>query len=238
MTPEELKKQSAQGLDVLRGINPDLARRTQAALSIDPNAPITSSALSPTTSPVVTPTVPSIVPDISKLPEIKIPKVEESDPLGGLEDLERRISGFDPESRVKVQTAEQQRALNEINKRIGLLQARTEAIPLELQKEFEGRGVTKGGIEPLERGRQRDAAIEAMELSALAQAAQGDLLLARDLAKDAVKTQFEQLESDAARKRANIIDNFDSFTPEQKRRAEETLRKLDAGDLFLKDERA
>src|SRR3990167_7443682 len=198
-----------------------------------PSAPITGAALTPTPTPVVQPIQPPTVPDISKVPLAEIKDPSQADPIAGLEDIESRISGFDVEGGLKTRTVEQQRALNEINKRIGLHQARTESEAAKAEQMGETLGFARGEASLV----RREAAVEAMELSALAQAAQGELLLAHDLAKDAVKTQFEELEKEARTKRANIIANYDSFTKEQKARADETLRKLDANDAFLKEEK-
>ena len=229
MTPQQ-QEEARQRSFRDAGLTPQQQSNVIAGI---PSAPITGAALTPTPTPVVQPIQPPTVPDISKVPLAEIKDPSQADPIAGLEDIESRISGFDVEGGLKTRTAEQQRALNEINKRIGLHQARTESEAAKAEQMGETLGFARGE-EALVR---REAAVEAMELSALAQAAQGELLLAHDLAKDAVKTQFEELEKEARTKRANIIANYDSFTKEQKARADETLRKLDANDAFLKEEK-
>ena len=214
--------------------NPEQADRFMDALGYtnSPNT-ITSADFSPISEPRVARFTPPQVPNVSNLPQAEIKTPDAVDPLGELEDIEQRISGFDVEAGVRTQTTEQQRALNELNKRIQLQQVRAERAAAAAAE----RGETLGFASLEVQKERRESAFEAMELSALAQAAQGELLLARDLAGDAVKTQFEQLEKEARTKRQNIIDNFDKMTPEQKRRAEETLRRLDKEDAFIEEEK-
>lgn len=227
MPPTQTEKQREAAF-LAAGLSP------QEQAKVVSGGAITSTDFRPVSESRVTPFTPPQVPDITGLPKAETTRADEADPLGELEDLEQRISGFDVEGGIRTRTTDQQRALNEVNKRIGLLQARTEREAAKASEMGETLGFARGE-ESLVR---REAAFEALELSALAQAAQGELLLARDLAKDAVKTQFEQLEKEARTKRHNILDNFDEMTPEQKRRAKETLKRLDAQDEFLKEEKA
>lgn len=75
------------------------------------------------------------------------------------------------------------------------LQKEAVAIPLQIQEEFTGRGVTKGGIAPVEAGRLRQNAIKALSISAAAQTFQGNLSLAQQQVDRAIDIEFGNIES-------------------------------------------
>src|SRR3990167_3516315 len=80
--------------------------------------------------------------------------------------------------------------LGDISGQIQSLQKEALAIPLQIQEEFKGRGVTKAGVAPIEIGRLRENAIKSLGLSAIAQTLQGNVALAQQQADKAVELEF------------------------------------------------
>lgn len=198
---------------------------------------ITSEAITPT-SPLTVADVPeTITPDVKDIPLVEIePEKEIEAPRAT--DLERRLTetqtrlaGFDVE-RERAITPEvviARRKLLEINKRIQLQQVKAQRA--------EEAALRRGRTLTFARGEaaivRREAAFDALTLAAIGQFAQGNVLLARDLAKDAVAAKFDQEKKERDTARQNLIDNFDSFTAKEKKRALATLARFDEGDKFL-----
>jgi len=67
----------------------------------------------------------------------------------------------------------------------------------------------------------------------LAQGMQGNILLAEKQAKTAVEAEFGQILQDIQTARQNILDNYDTFTAAEKKRADATLLSLDEKDAFV-----
>lgn len=86
---------------------------------------------------------------------------------------------------------EQQKKLKELSDQLNILQTKTATIPLEIQQQFEGRGATRAGVEPVQTAELRKNAIAALGTSALAQAAQGNLQLAQQQVDRAIQLEFE-----------------------------------------------
>lgn len=150
-----------------------------------------------------------------------------------LESILGEVGGRDREDEVSVRTQEEQRRLIEINKQIQLSQAQA----LEAQNLARERGETLGFASLEQQKEARLSAIEAIRLSATAQAIQGNLALANQLAGRAVDEEFKEREREIQRLRNNIIANFDSFTASEKKRALRTLARLDADGVFLKEQK-
>lgn len=190
---------------------------------------ITSNDLQATQAPVITPVeVPEvpIVPAPDKEAPIE-PTPTSTDVLfGEVESAIEGVTGFDREAGITQRTQSQQRRLIEINKQISLRQARN-IKEVEAAK-VSGRTTQFGAI--ASQKVRRTQAIESLELSAERAAITGELILARQLAGDAVDAKFAEQESNLNTQRANLISNFDSFTKAQQKQAEALLLQID-GDL-------
>lgn len=176
-------------------------------------------------------------PSISALADLRKNEKPPETPLESqLSEFESLASlDFSPaqkERKVRVQTQAEQRRLNELNKQAALLEARA----LEAEQKARETGETLG-FKGREAQRVRNQfAVEALRLNAQIQAAQGNLSLARQLAQESVEAKFVQEKEDIRVKRANIISIFDQLTPEQKKRAENALLRLDSQDEFIKEQ--
>ena len=79
----------------------------------------------------------------------------------------------------------------------------------------------------------REGTIEALRLSALAEALQSNYSIAERQARRAIEAQFAIEKRDVEIKRQNIIDNYDQMTAAQKKRADQVLLRLDENDKFI-----
>ena len=198
MTEEE-KKYLASGGALSNGKIPTLQ-----AITDKETAPITSEALNPAT-PITIPQTPTDTTDwsamlkginaessalTSKPTETNdwmsklLSMTEKPESLTGLYDTTRTTTGMDTKEQAVV---ESQKQLDLLNAQMAGLTAEAQAVPIRLQQESVGRGITKGGLAPIETGQLRDIALRALPLQAqiLAQQAvvtgnQGTLKLAQD----------------------------------------------------------
>lgn len=91
-----------------------------------------------------------------------------------------------------------QQQLTDINGQLTTLQNEAKAIPLRLQEQAQGRGITAGGLQPIQTAELRRNAINALSLSSVAQALQGNISLAQQQADRAVEVQFAPIEREIA----------------------------------------
>lgn len=99
---------------------------------------------------------------------------------------------------------ELQKTQRELSNRLKILSAEREAIPLQLQEEFKGRGVTAGGIAPIEASRLRQNAIQSLAISAQLQATQGNIATANDLIERAVNAKYDPIKEEIQVKKNNL----------------------------------
>ncbi len=149
-----------------------------------------------------------------------------------LQSVYQKTLGSDVQKQTAIDTAtlpfEQQ--LNDINGQIKMHQANALA---NQENAINRVGGTTGSNSIAAQQVQRTDAIEAIKLSAIADSLQGNIALAEKKATNAVNAQFAQQKQDLDTARQNILDNYNSFTPAEKKRADATLLKLDAKDAFV-----
>ena len=107
--------------------------------------------------------------------------------------------------------------------RLKTLQAEALQIPLQLQQEATGRGITAGGLRPIEQAALRTNAIQALSVGALLEASRGQLTTALDLVDRAVNQKYDPIKEQIAVKQANldIILKSPSYSLAEKKRAEQ-----------------
>ena len=113
-----------------------------------------------------------------------------------------------------------QKQLTDITGQIQSLQKEAAAIPLQIQEQFTGRGVTAGGVAPIQAAELRKNAIKALGLSAIAQTLQGNLALAQQQANRSVDLEFGQEENKLKYLQAAYTMNRDRLEREDKKRAD------------------
>ncbi|MCK6462883.1 MAG: hypothetical protein L6Q29_03655 [Candidatus Pacebacteria bacterium] len=214
----------------------------QIGYKIDPNNPnavirdlsIPLSTLTSNEKPLNIQQSPQVPPpDIKNIPiTAPAPKPESANDLTTrLEELNASLLGKETKisSRVAEKTAPYEQSLNELNTQIKLHQANALARQEEALKQGETLRYSTGLAGQV----ARTDAIEAMKLSALAQGMQGNILLAEKQARNAVEAEFAQTEKDLATARQNIINNYDTFTAAEKKRADAALLSLNEKDAFV-----
>lgn len=142
-----------------------------------------------------------------------------------LQDLNNQILGqsaFQKEQETAQKIPELQKAQTDLSAQLKGLQNEALAIPLQLQNEAMGRGITVGGLAPIQTGRLRENAIKALTVSSLLESSRGNLATAQTLADRAVAQKFDPIKEQIAVKTANLdlILKSPAFTLEEKNRAQ------------------
>lgn len=99
---------------------------------------------------------------------------------------------------------EKTQTVQDLEARLASITAEANAIPLQLQEEATGRGITKRGLAPLQTARLRTNAIQAMTTQAQLFGAQGSLSAAYDLVDRATKAKFDPIREELSAKTANL----------------------------------
>ncbi len=120
---------------------------------------------------------------------------------------------------------ELQKTQTDLSARLKTIQNEAKAIPLQLQEDVAGRGVTTGGLRPLQTARLRTNTIQALGVSSLLEASRGNLTTALDLVDRAVAQKYDPIteEINALTANLNLIINSPDFTREQQNRAQSQL---------------
>lgn len=120
---------------------------------------------------------------------------------------------------------ELQKTQTDLSTQLKELQNEAKVIPQQLQVEATGRGVTVGGLRPLETGRLRTNAIAALGVSSLLDATNGLLASAQSKADRAVAAKYDPIQAqiDAATKNLQLILNDPSTKLADKNRAQAQL---------------
>lgn len=171
---------------------------------------IGSSALTPTPSLNFGTPKPTLPFDVSGLSTELAPTAQET--AGS--DLTKRIqalnqgllgqSAFRAEKETELGLPEKLRAETDLASRLKTLQNEALAIPLQLQQEAIGRGITAGGLRPIETASLRNNAIQALSVSSLLEASRGNITLAQDLVDRAVAQKYDPIKEEIAVNKANL----------------------------------
>jgi len=80
--------------------------------------------------------------------------------------------------------------LTDVTSQLTALQNEAKAIPLQVQQDAQGRGVTAGGVAPIQTAQLRNNAIKSLGLQSVAATLQGNIALAQQQADKAVELEF------------------------------------------------
>lgn len=107
------------------------------------------------------------------------------------------------------------------------LKNEAQAIPIQIQNESVGQGVTDAGIAPIQSARLRDNALKALSLGQQAAIATAQYDKAKNYADQLITAKYDQIEADINSKLANLqaLKDFD-LTPTQKKLADATSQRL------------
>lgn len=113
----------------------------------------------------------------------------------------------------------------DLSARLTAIKNEADAIPLQLQEDATGRGITAAGLAPIQASALRKNAIQALSVSSLLEASKGNITLANDMVDRAVAQKYDPIKEEINAKTANLnlILNSPEYTLEQKNRAQAQL---------------
>lgn len=219
-------------------------QRRRAFQDAGVDMPITTDVMQPVVpiEPIVTPPeIPAPAPEVPEIPEaFAMPEPVETQKETSLRELTERIIGGRKElAGVAEATAEAERVegikvkreeLERARSFIASLQAERLQIPLQLQEEAKGRGITAEGLRPLQTARLRQNTISMLGASASFQVAAGDLNLALSFVDRAVDVEFQPIKDQLAIDLANLelLQGLPDLTSLEKRQVEERIARKQA----------
>jgi hypothetical protein len=158
---------------------------------------------------------------------------QQSDIIKQTQALMDQISGkttFQAQKETELGITELTKTQRDLETRLKGLQAESLAIPLQLQREFEGRGITAGGLAPIQAGELRKNAIQALSVSSLLEASRGNLTTALDLVDRAVAQKYDPIEAriNANLKNLDLLSKDPTLMLAQKNRLEAQQAKQKA----------
>lgn len=110
--------------------------------------------------------------------------------------------------------------LTDVTNQINALKKESLAIPLQLQEQAQGRGITTGGLAPIQTGQLRQNAIKSLGLSSIAETIQGNISTASALAERAVNMEFAPLQAQLNAEMFNYQQNKDLLDREDKKKSD------------------
>lgn len=116
---------------------------------------------------------------------------------------------------------EMEQRQRQLETRLNALIRESQAIPLQLQEEARGRGITRAGLRPLQTARLRENAIQSLTTASQLEASRGNIQIAQDYVDRAVEQRFAPIKERIRTNLTNlqIIQQSPQFTIEQKNRA-------------------
>lgn len=182
---------------------------------------------------------------IPELQEIELSPVEQQlqDLLSERESISKNLLGEEKlraEEEQRLGISEQRKKAQEYINQLQSLQAEEKAIPLQIQEEFKGRGVTAGGIVPIQTGRLRENAIKALTVNATLQGTLGNISLALDEVDRAVSQKYDPIREELKTniERYNIIANSPLASVEQQNKARKLAEEDRKRNKILNEEKA
>lgn len=130
-----------------------------------------------------------------------------------------------------------QTQLRDVTSQISGLQREAMAIPLQIQQESQGRGVTAGGIAPIQTGRLRENAIKSLTLSTIAETLQGNIANAQATADRAIQLEFAPIEAELNTLKTAYEMNKDILSRVDKKRAEQLNFTLQERERVLTNQK-
>lgn len=117
-------------------------------------------------------------------------------------------------------SADAYKQLTDVNNQLNSLKKEALAIPLQLQEQAQGKGVTAGGLAPIQTGQLRQNTIKSLGLASIAETIQGNISTASTLAEKAVATEFAPLQAQLNAEMFNYQQNKDALDREDKKKSD------------------
>lgn len=145
--------------------------------------------------------------------------------LRELNDLYTGQSSFRAEQEKAQGVEELVKTQNDLISQLKAIQNESKAIPLKSQEQAKGRGITAGGLAPIETAALRNNAIQALTTNSLLEASRGNIATAQTLIDRAVSQKFDPIKEqiDATIKNLDLILKSPEYSLEDKNRAQAQL---------------
>lgn len=202
--------------------------------------------LTPPTTPTSPPNIASLPTDIATTPSTPTtpgtptPTPPATDPTSSAwKDAFNKVTGLfsqknnqasDLATQTETAAAPYNQQLNEINTQIKQLQANA----IKRQQDIQNSGTPQVYASAESRNLANADAIQGLLLQAQAEGMRGNISLAETHVKNAIDEKYGDINKQIEDAKTNIYNNFDNFTPSEKKQAEMTLLRLDKDDFFAK----
>lgn len=125
--------------------------------------------------------------------------------------------------------------ITDLSSQLTGLQNEASSIPLALQNDATGRGITAGGLAPIQTEQLRNNAIKSLTVSTLLDAAKGNLSTAQAKSDAAVAQKYGPIQEQitAATNNLNLILNSPKYSLEEKAQAQDQLNIQNAKQALL-----
>jgi len=130
---------------------------------------------------------------------------------------------------------DRQKRIDDLSAQLKTLQTEASAIPLQLQQDATGRGITKGGLAPIETGALRNNAIQTLSVSAQLAGEQGRLNTAINNIDKIIELTYKDQEIGIARNKTLYDRAYAVATNEQKIQLDKLKAENDAKKQQLDD---
>jgi hypothetical protein len=129
---------------------------------------------------------------------------------------------------------------SDLSARLKGLQNEALAIPLQLQQDATGRGITEGGLRPHQTAALRNNAIQALSTASLLEASRGNLTTALDLVDRAVAQKFDPIKEQiaVAKENLDLILKSPAYSLADKNRAQRAKDIQDARSRQINQQEA
>lgn len=126
----------------------------------------------------------------------------------------------------------------DLSARLKALQNEALAIPLQLQQNATGRGITEGGLRPIQTAALRNNAIQSLTVASQLEASSGNMTLALDLVDRAVAQRFDPIREQiaAAEKNLKLILEDPRTSIQDKNRAQKQMEQQEAKKLAVEQQ--
>lgn len=203
--------------------------------SVNPTTTIDSSVLAPATPISYQTPNPTPIPSVANLETQTTPPLTETPQEGQESDLSTKLQGLNDQlvgksayqtqanTAAGVDRYSQQQS--DLSSQLTNLKDQALAIPQQLQLDATGRGITSGGLAPVQTAALRNNSIQALGISAMLDATNGLLASAQTKANQAVAAKYDPIQEqiDAATKNLQLIQNDPKTTLADKNRAQAQL---------------
>jgi len=168
---------------------------------------------------------------------------QQSDTIKQTTDLMNLITGeaTDQAANEKAQgLPDLQKTQTDLQTRLKTLQNEALAIPLQLQQDATGRGITKGGLAPIETAALRNNAIQALSVSSLLEASRGNITTAQSLADRATAQKYDPIKAqiNANLKNLELLSKDPTLTIAQTNRLNAQKAQQDANQRIIEKQEA